>query len=228
VGIVSGRRVLASAGFVLALSLSLSSAARAAGPSSKVAWTLETVRAVRAGDAVAGQKLHGDCAQCHGDKAIADTPDVPTLAGQDALYTYKQLQDYKAGLRASPIMGEAVASLSDKDMANLAVFYSKLPPPPPPAKPAPAAGSIAKLVSLGDGARLIPACDSCHGPRGAGIRGFYGMPALKSQKIEDLSTELKNFRSGDRANDVYRVMRDPAKGLTDAEIAALAAYYGTK
>lgn len=210
-----------------ALALLGAEASAPKGPSSKVAWTLETVRAVRAGDGTKGQKLNGDCAGCHGEKGIADTPDVPTLAGQDALYVYKQLADYKTGLRASPIMGEAVATLSEKDFADLAVFYSKLPPPPAGAARQPAA-SIAKLVALGDGARLIPACDSCHGARGAGNPGFYGMPTLKNQKIEDFSTELKNFRSGDRANDVYSVMRDPAKGLTDAEIAALAAYYGTK
>lgn len=211
---------------VAAIVLALAGAAAMSALSSKVAWTLETVRAVRAGDPVQGQKLNADCAACHGEKGIAETPDVPTLAGQSALYLYKQLQDYKSSLRASPIMGEAVASLSDRDMANLAVFYSRLQPPPGAARSAPPA--VAKLVSLGDGSRLIPACDSCHGLRGAGNPGFYGMPALRNQKIEDLSTELKNFRSGDRANDVYRVMRESAKQLTDAEIAALAAYYGTK
>ena len=54
------------------------------------------------------------------------------------------------------------------------------------------------------------------------------MPALQNQKREDLATELKLFRSGERANDVYRVMRDSSKQLTDAEIAALAAYYASK
>jgi cytochrome c553 len=197
------------------------------GLSSKVAWTLDTVRAVRAGDPVAGQKKNGDCAGCHGDTGVSDTPDVPTLAGQDPLYTYKQLQDYKSKLRASSIMGEAVADLSDRDMANLAIFYAKQKPPadPTPRKPAP---TVAKLVELGDGDRLIVACDSCHGARGAGNPGFYGMPSLKNQKREDLATELKLFRTGERSNDVYRVMRDPAKALTDAEIAALAEYYGSK
>ncbi len=196
------------------------------GLSSKVAWTLETVRAVRAGDPVKGKKLNGDCVACHGENGIAETPEVPTLAGQAPLYTYKQLQDYKSKLRASPIMGEAVASLSDRDMADLAVFYARQTPPAGrSARPAPA---IAKLVTLGDGARLIPACDSCHGARGVGNPGFYGMPALQNQKREELATEMTLFRSGERSNDVYRVMRDSAKRLTDAEIAALAAYYASK
>lgn len=193
--------------------------------SSKVAWTLQTVRAVRAGDPVKGKKLNGDCVACHGENGIAETPEVPTLAGQDSLYTYKQLQDYKSKLRASPIMGEAVAGLSDRDMADLAVFYAAQKPPA--GRAARPAAAIAKLVSIGDGTRLIPACDSCHGARGAGNAGFYGMPALQNQKREELATEMKLFRSGERANDVYRVMRESAKQLTDAEIDALAAYYGS-
>ncbi|HEY6051939.1 MAG TPA: c-type cytochrome [Thermoanaerobaculia bacterium] len=217
------RAVPAAASVIL---FACAGAATLTGLSSKVAWTLETVRAVRAGDAVKGRKLNGDCVACHGENGIAETPEVPTLAGQDPLYTYKQLQDYKSKLRASPIMGEAVAQLSDRDMADLAVFYARQKPPAGRSV-RPAAG-IAKLVSVGDGARLIPACDSCHGARGAGNPGFYGMPALQNQKREELATEIKLFRSGERANDVYRVMRDSAKALTDAEIDALAAYYGSK
>jgi cytochrome c553 len=82
-----------------------------------------------------------------------------------------------------------------------------------------------KLASVGDGVRLIPACDACHGERGAGNSGFYGMPALEGQKLQDLTVQLLAFRSGERGNDVYRAMRDVSKRLTDAEIAELASYY---
>jgi len=211
---------------VSAIVLAGAGAPLANGLSSKVAWTLDTVRAVRAGDPVKGKKLNGDCVACHGENGIAETPEVPTLAGQDPLYTYKQLQDYKSKLRASPIMGEAVAGLSDRDMADLSVFYARQKPPA--GRSVRPSASIAKLVSIGDGARLIPACDSCHGSRGAGNPGSYGMPALQNQKREELATEMKLFRSGERANDVYRVMRESSKQLTDAEIQALAAYYASK
>ena len=51
------------------------------------------------------------------------------------------------------------------------------------------------------------------------------MPGLRNQKEVDLSYQLTTFRSGERGNDVYRVMRDISKKLTDEEIASLAAYY---
>lgn len=214
--------------FVIA---ALAAATLVSAPSSRVAWTLETVKRVRGGDVARGKKLHvdQDCSGCHGDAGNVDIPDVPDLGGQDPLYTYKQLADYLAGTRESSIMNEAVKPLSDRDLIDLAAFYAAQPPPPAsPAPPNPGAAAI-KLASVGDGARLIPACDACHGERGAGNPGFYGMPALKNQKLQDVVVQLRAFRSGERRNDVYRVMRDVSKALSDSEIDALASYYsGTK
>ncbi len=203
----------------------LAAAAAASGPSSKVAWTVETVKLVRSGNAAHGKQLNGDCAGCHGEAGETDTPDVPNLAGQDSLYTFKQLADYKEGTRASPIMGEAVKDLSEKDMADLAAFYASLPSAPTVAAMPAEAAALVPLARLGDGARLMPACDACHGTRGAGDPGSYGVPKLSGQKFEDMSLQMTTFRSGERGNDVYRVMRDVCRQLTDAEIAGLAAYY---
>lgn len=215
------------AGALLAAAAALASgvaAAAAAGPSSHVAWTVETVRLARGGDPAKGKKLHGDCEGCHGPAGNVDTPDVPDLGGQNPLYIFKQLSDYKRGTRTSSIMNDAVASLSDRDMADLAAFYAAQKPPARP-RTAPRRADVERIASLGDGTRLIPACDACHGERGAGNPGFYGMPALQSQKSDDLVVQLTAFRSGDRGNDVYRVMRDLSRQLTDAEIAGLAEYY---
>jgi cytochrome c553 len=51
------------------------------------------------------------------------------------------------------------------------------------------------------------------------------MPYLKNQKLQDIVVQMRAFRSGERGNDVYRVMRDTSKTLSDAEIDALASYY---
>lgn len=211
----------------LAAAAALVAAAAAVSlPSSRVAWTLETVTLVRGGDPARGKELHKDCSDCHGPTGNIDTPDVPNLAGQDALYTFKQLQDYKNDSRPSPsVMGDAAKALSDRDMADLAAFYAaQASAPSPKSTPVPDAGA-ARLVRMGDGARLIPPCEACHSPEGIGARTSYGNPDLQNQKYDDLLLQMTGFRSGARANDVYRVMRDVSRNLTDAEIAALAAYY---
>jgi cytochrome c553 len=211
--ILGGATALAAAAFALS------------GPSSKVAWTVETVRLVRSGDPARGKQLHKDCSDCHGPTGIVDIPDVPNLAGQNAFYSFKQLMDYKNESRAHPVMGEAVKPLSERDMADLAAFYAAQAPARAPASPARPDPAAARLATIGDGARIMPACDACHGSRGTGGIPSYGTPDLNGQKFDDLALQLTVFRSGERANDVYRVMRDVCKGLTDAEIAGLAAYY---
>jgi cytochrome c553 len=190
-----------------------------------VAWTLETVRLVRRGEAARGKALNANCSDCHGPAGRnPEMEEVSDLAGQDALYTFKELQDYKGGQRASDIMNDAAAGLSPRDMADLAAFFAaqKVPTAVPAAAADPA---VVRLATVGDGARLIPACDACHGARGAGNPGFYGMPRLLGQKKADLAAQLSAFRAGQRANDVYSVMRDVCRHLTDAEIAGLASYY---
>jgi cytochrome c553 len=195
------------------------------GPSSPVAWTVETLKTVRGGDAAKGKKLHEDCAQCHGDAGNTDIPDVPDLGGQDPLYLYKQILDYKAGSRASSIMNEAVKALSEKDAADLAAFYASQKPFRATTPQQASSAAAIRLATVGDGVRLIPACDSCHFDRGSKNPGFYALPVLQDQKFQDITVQITAFRSGERANDVYRVMRSISKALTDDEIAALAAYY---
>ena len=217
----------AASAAALGAALALLASAGLGGPSSQVAWTVETLKLVHTGDAAKGKKLHEDCAQCHGDAGNSDIPDVPDLGGQDRLYLYKQILDYKGGSRTSSIMNEAVKSLSEKDAADLAAFYATQKPFRAAAPQKASSAAAIRLATVGDGARLIPACDSCHFDRGERNPGYYGLPVLQDQKFQDIVVQLTGFRSGERANDVYRGMREVSKQLTDDEIAALAAYYSS-
>jgi cytochrome c553 len=199
-------------------------------PSSLVAWTTETRALVESGDAERGATLVDRCANCHGDEGVSDSPDTPSLAGQLAHYTYKQLRDYKDDKRVDRIMQRASRALSDQDMADMAAYYAALPLPEPQNDNT--GGEVAeRLVKRGDGPRLIPACQGCHGRSGQGNVtggvGFAAMPVLVGQYPEYIAQTMRDYRSGERANDVYSVMRAIAAQLTDDEIDALADYYGT-
>ncbi|MEG2154940.1 MAG: c-type cytochrome [Burkholderiaceae bacterium] len=210
---------------ILALTLlSLALPAAAQNKPSQVAWNLVTVKQIGAGDAVRGKTLHAPCAGCHGDNGISPSPQFPDLAGQDALYTYKQLHDYQSGARPNAIMQSFVSALSPRDMADLAAFYAAQPRAAATIKPIDNP-TVMQLVKLGDGGRMIVGCDYCHGTRGAGNPGMYGMPALAAQKGEYLQQMLEYFHTGERHNDTYRAMRATVKRLSSTEIAGLAAYY---
>ena len=84
--------------------------------------------AADAGDAAAGAKKNSMCIGCHGipdyHTAFPEVYRVPKLGGQHAAYIVKALQEYKAGNRSHPTMRAIAAGLSDKDMADLAAYYS--------------------------------------------------------------------------------------------------------
>ena len=80
-----------------------------------------------AGDAQAGRNKAAMCQGCHGidgyRMAFPEVYSVPRLGGQHQAYIVKALQGYKSGARSNPTMRAIAASLSDKDMANLAAYY---------------------------------------------------------------------------------------------------------
>jgi len=81
--------------------------------------------AATAADVIAGAaKAKEVCAACHG--VDGNSPDVnnPRLAGQHADYLAKALRDYKSGERNNAIMKGFAATLSKKDIENLAAYYA--------------------------------------------------------------------------------------------------------
>jgi cytochrome c553 len=81
-----------------------------------------------AGDANEAHKKIAMCEGCHGipgyKTAYPMVYHVPKLGGQSAVYISNALNAYKSGQRIHPSMRGIAASLSDKDIADLAAYYS--------------------------------------------------------------------------------------------------------
>lgn len=84
-----------------------------------------------AGDAAAGKQKISMCVGCHGidgyKTAFPEVYHVPRIGGQHPAYIVKALQAYKSGERNHPSMKGVAATLTDKDMADLAAYYSAGP-----------------------------------------------------------------------------------------------------
>jgi len=78
------------------------------------------------GDAAAGKaKAAQICGACHGPEGNKPSaPDQPILAGQYPDYLIKALSDYKSGKRTNPIMKGFASTLSDKDIEDVAAWFS--------------------------------------------------------------------------------------------------------
>jgi cytochrome c553 len=87
-----------------------------------------------AGDIAAGRQKALMCQTCHGLDGKAKIPEAPSLAGQSAVYLTKALNDYRAGARKNDMMSLVAPTLKDKDVEDLAAYYSAIevtvsPPP---------------------------------------------------------------------------------------------------
>lgn len=78
-----------------------------------------------AGNADAGKAKSTACAACHGADGVSAVPSFPKLAGQHRDYLYHALKDYKSGKRKNPIMAGQVQNLSEADMQDLAMYFSR-------------------------------------------------------------------------------------------------------
>lgn len=175
------------------------------------------------GDAKAGETKAAVCAACHGPAGKSAMPAWPKLAGQGAPYTYAQLKHFKDGSRNNPIMAGQVAPLSDQDMQDLAVYFAAQEMSPGVASKD-AIPVAEKLYRAGNAERGIPACSSCHGPKGSGNPAA-SYPHIGGQHADYTTAQLNAYRKGERkagANGL--IMAEVAAKLTDAEIAALASY----
>ncbi len=164
------------------------------------------------------------CASCHGANGQGQS-NFPKLAGLDAGYLTRQLNEFASGQRASPVMAPIAKKLAVADRTAMATYYSKLPDIQ---QAAPVANNALgqKIALHGAWSKNVPACVQCHGPGGRGVGSTF--PAIAGQTAGYIGSQLRAFASGQRANDPLQLMRSPAKNLTAAEIEAVAAYFAAQ
>lgn len=174
-----------------------------------------------AGAATAEETATTVCAACHGADGSSPVAVFPKLGGQDEAYLAKQLRDFMAGRRKSDIMAPIVAQLKPQDVVPLAAYYSRLPAKPGATEKKELA-SVGKLLYFdGNEDTGVPACVGCHGADGIGKDPY---PRIAGQHVPYVVQQLKNFATGERANDASRYMRTTAKRMTDEEMNAVAEF----
>lgn len=176
------------------------------------------------GSVEAGEAKAITCGACHGPDGNSVNPQWPSIAGQHPTYIVKQLQAFKDGTRTEPLMLGQAMMLNDKDMRDLAVYFSKQQT---------ATKVIADPGTLDHGQRLYrggnrenqtPACIACHGPNGRGNPAAV-YPSLKGQYAVYIAKQLRDYASGARRSDGQtRVMRDIASKLSEEDIVAVSSY----
>lgn len=181
------------------------------------------------GDAQAGKEAAAMCVACHqadgGGKNIPGGESWPSLAGLDANYLYKQLQDVKSGARISPTMLPFVNMFNDQQMKDVSVYYSQLPAVQGEGGKDASKEELAhgkKLALEGDWTRYIVPCKSCHGPDNQGAGSSF--PSLAGQHAGYIANQLHAWQEGKRNNDPQHLMLAIAERLNDEDIRAVSAW----
>jgi cytochrome c553 len=161
-----------------------------------------------------GAKLATFCANCHGPSGQSVKPDVPNLAGQNTVYVLNQLNKFHDGRRKGAFFMEGlVKAMSNDERFAVAVYYTnqEAPKPLPPRDAALAAQGKA-LYENG--------CKRCHGEDGTGSEKN---SRLAGQQPDYLESTIRGYRDSVRVDE--RMFKS-TKGLSDAQVKALATYIG--
>jgi cytochrome c553 len=156
------------------------------------------------------------CAACHGENGVPTQQafPVPVIWGQNLGYLFFELRDFKSGARKNEQMTPVAEALDHADLMALAGYFAKKPWPNLQ-QPQPTANLAAEAQRVN--ASVV--CTSCHQE---GFKGDSTQPRLAGQERAYLQKTMTDFASGARGNNPG--MTGFMKGLTEQEIAALAAW----
>lgn len=154
------------------------------------------------------------CAACHGAAGVPMQKDIPVIAGQQLGYLFVELRDFKSGARKNDSMTPIAQGLDQSDLLPLATYFSRQSWPD--LRQQRAAVNVAAQAQR---ANTSVVCTSCHQE---GFKGDGTQPRLAGQSRDYLAKTMADFRTGARANNP--TMTTFMKGISDADIAALASY----
>ena len=168
------------------------------------------------------EPVYAACETCHGPAGNAPIPGMmaPKLAGLDALYIIKELNDFKYGRRIFDAMNGLAKGLSEADIRADAEYFAAQIRTPDEVTDKALAQRGEAIIQHGILDQAVPACANCHND---GVTGTFRYPRLAGQKPDYVLNQLMHFKSGERHND-FGYMSRVAMRLTDAEMKAAAEY----
>lgn len=189
--------------------------------------------AAKVGDPVAGEMQAGLCGGCHGGDGNSPDATFPRLAGQYEMYIVKQIRDFQKGHRANndTMAGMAAMVASLQDAKDIGSYFAsqKMAKKPLVAVDKKLAAEGKKLFYEGNPKTGVYGCVNCHGDRGKGkAPNIAVFPRIGGQHRDYIIKQLKDFKSGARANDPAGMMGDIAKKLSDREVTAAANYLSSQ
>jgi len=160
------------------------------------------------------------CSACHGFAGNSRSNTMPILAGMNATFLKKALEDYASGKRPSPEMEPFAKQAIALGVDDVAAYFSSQARQPTPVAADPAAVTRGRAASQ--------QCVICHGPAGKGDAAK-GIPDLTGQPAGYLKHQIELFKADRRSpgDEPLKAMKALMKTIPDAQVDDLAAYYSS-
>ena len=173
------------------------------------------------GNANAGKKLGTKaCDSCHGMNGNSGSTSIPSLTGHNAEYLVKALNAYKKRSRKNKMMNDAVATLKNSQIVNLAAHYAKQTPK----KVSPGETSQSKgFDPIGQGGSIAATCNGCHGKNGNST--LPGTPGLAGLNPQYLTAAINAYKSGQRK---HEMMKSFVTNLSETDVEKVSLYYASQ
>ena len=160
------------------------------------------------------------CSACHGFAGNSKSATMPILAGMNASYMKKALQDYASGKRVSPEMepySKMAVQLGADDVAAYFAAQTKQPTP-----------IAADPQAVARGRSASQQCVVCHGPAGKGDPSK-NVPDLTGQPAGYLQSQMLLFKADRRSpgDEQLKALKALMRTIPDNTLGDLAAYYSS-
>lgn len=206
---------------VVSLTALVSISACGGGDSETAKPVAEAAKAAPVADNSVGAELYKTktCFTCHGaDGKTPILPIYPNIAGQTSEYALQQMQDITSGARANGMtaaMKGVMHLVSEEEMKILADYVSTFPR---------REGGIS-VAEGSEGAKLFKTktCFTCHGAD-AKTPLLPNYPKIEGQSAEYALQQMKDIKTGVRANAQSAAMKGIMHLVSDEEMEILANY----
>ena len=160
------------------------------------------------------------CSGCHGFGGNSRVEAVPIIAGMDAGYFRKAIDDYAAGRRLSAEMEPFAKQVKLLGVDELAAFFA--------AQKRTLGTSRPDRAAVERGRTAAAPCLACHGPEGHGDPAKL-VPRLAGQPAVYLRNQLLLFKADRRSpgDEAVTKVKAALKSIGDDTLADLAAYFAS-
>lgn len=166
-----------------------------------------------------GSMLGNTCGGCHGLNGASAGATMPIISGLPRDFIYTAMQEYRAGLRGSTIMGRIAKGYNDQQIAAIADFFAKQKWTPAQQK--------YDVAAVKHGEKLhMKRCEACHRDNGASM-------ALDMQPLAGQWAGYMQIYMGTCTDPKWKTRHPNAmtaicSDLSADDVAALAQFYASQ